>query len=63
MNLFFNESDKHKALMQTMDKLNISKMDPVVRIASQDLNKREKMRREKLSQCFTTKWNELIEIG
>lgn len=63
MNLFFNESDKHKVLMETLDKLNISKMDPVVRIASQDLKKREKMRREKLSKCYTTKWNDLIEIG
>lgn len=62
-NLFFNENPKHEKLMKVMDFLNISKMDPVVTLASNDLKKREKMLRERLSQCYTTKWNDLIEIS
>lgn len=62
-NLFFNENPKHEKLMKVMDFLNISKTDPIVRLASQDLKQREKMRREKLSKCYTTKWNDLIEIS
>ncbi|WP_312398359.1 Y-family DNA polymerase [Chryseobacterium sp.] len=62
-NLFFNENPKHEKLMKVLDKLNISKMDPVVTIASNDLKKREKMLRERLSKCYTTKWNDLIEIS
>ncbi|KQS91671.1 Y-family DNA polymerase [Chryseobacterium sp. Leaf394] len=62
-NLFFNESPKHEKLMKVLDQLNISKMDPVVTLASNDLKKREKMLRERLSKCYTTKWNDLIEIS
>lgn len=62
-NLFFNENPKHEKLMKVLDKLNISKTDPVVTIASTDLKRREKMLRERLSKCYTTKWNDLIEIS
>lgn len=62
-NLFFNENPKHEKLMKVLDLLNISKTDPVVTLASNDLKKREKMLRERLSKCYTTKWNDLIEIS
>lgn len=62
-NLFFNENPKHEKLMKVLDKLNISKMDPVVTIASNDLKKREKMLRERLSKCYTTKWDDIIEVS
>ncbi len=62
-NLFLNEDPRHEKLMRVMDTLNISKMDPVVTLASNDLGKREKMLRERLSQCYTTKWTDLIEIS
>lgn len=62
-NLFLNEDPRHEKLMRVMDTLNISKMDPVVTLASNDLGRREKMLRERLSQCYTTKWTDLIEIS
>lgn len=62
-NLFLNEDPRHEKLMRVMDSLNVSKMDPLVSLASNDLGRREKMLREKLSQCYTTKWNDLIEIS
>lgn len=62
-NLFISEDHRHEKLMKVMDSLNVSKSDPVVVLASQDLKKREKMLREKLSQCYTTKWNDLILIS
>lgn len=62
-NLFMNEDIRHEKLMRVMDSLNISKMDPVVTLASNDLGKREKMLRERLSKCYTTKWTDLIEIS
>lgn len=62
-NIFFNEDGRHEKLMHVMDLLNISKMDPVVALASNDIGRREKMLRERLSQCYTTKWSDLIEIS
>lgn len=62
-NLFFNENPKHEKLMKVMDFLNVSKSDPVVTLASQDIKKREKMLRERLSKCYTTKWDDLILIS
>ncbi len=60
-NLFTAENPKHEKLMKVMDTLNKYQLDQVVRIASQDL-KREKMRRERLSPYYTTRWENVIEI-
>ena len=62
-NLFVNEDLRHEKLMKVMDSMNISRMDPVVTLASNDLKRREKMLREKLSKCYTTKWDDLISIS
>jgi len=55
------EDPRHEKLMKVMDKLNRYQLDQVVRIASQDF-KREKMRRERLSPSYTTRWENVIEI-
>ncbi len=60
-NLFMTEDPRHEKLMKVMDKLNRYQLDQVVRIASQDF-KREKMRRERLSPSYTTRWENVIEI-
>ncbi|MCT2409963.1 Y-family DNA polymerase [Chryseobacterium antibioticum] len=57
-----NENEKHTKLMKTIDFLNKSLPNPVVKLASQDFGRREKMKQEKLSPRFTTKWTELLEI-
>lgn len=48
--------------MKTIDYLNRSLPNPVVKLGSQDFGKREKMKQEKLSPMYTTKWSEIIEI-
>lgn len=57
-----NENEKHTKLMKTIDYLNRSLPNPVVKLGSQDFGKREKMKQEKLSPMYTTKWSEIIEI-
>jgi len=60
-NLFAAEDPRHEKLMGVMDRLNKLQLNQVVRIASQDF-KREKMRRERLSPYYTTRWESVIEI-
>jgi DNA polymerase V len=61
-NLFFNENPKHEALMQTMDKLNAKIGSKKVKLANQDPKTTWKMRQEKLSNRYTTNWNEILEV-
>lgn len=48
--------------MKTIDFLNKSLPNPIVKLGSQDFGRREKMKQEKLSPRFTTNWSELLEI-
>lgn len=59
-NLFIGENPRHLQLMKAMDGLNKKYGDKKIRIASQDLKKTWKMRREFLSPNYTTSWNDLI---
>lgn len=61
-NLFFNESPRHTMLMKTMDKLNNKLGNKKVKLANQDPQKTWKMRREHLSNRYTTNWNELLQV-
>ncbi|OPB98913.1 SOS mutagenesis and repair protein UmuC [Elizabethkingia meningoseptica] len=61
-NLFENEDPRHGELMKALDKINKSLPNPIVKLASQDFGRREKMKQEKLSPRYTTKWDELLEI-
>ncbi|MEE9349425.1 MAG: Y-family DNA polymerase [Flavobacteriaceae bacterium] len=63
LNLFFNENPKHAILMQVMDKVNTNLGERKLKLASQNLEKTWVMRQEKLSQRFTTSWNELLEVN
>ena len=60
--LFDNENEKHEKLMKAIDFLNKSLPNPVVKLGSQDFGRREKMKQEKLSPRYTTKWSEILEI-
>ena len=53
---------KHKKLMQAIDNVNSKSGHPVVKIASQGRGLNWKLRQERLSPCYTTRWNDLIEI-
>ena len=58
--LFFNSNPKHKALMETMDKLNIQFGDKV-RFSCLYI-RTHKMRQERLSKKFTTNINDIIKV-
>ena len=62
LNLFENEDPKHKYLMKTIDFIQKKEGHSKVKLASQDLRKRWKMKQEKLSPNYTCKLNEIIEV-
>ena len=59
--LFGGENPKHIDLMKVVDKLN-KKMGDKVKFGGEDLNKKWKMKQEQLSQCYTTRFSELLTI-
>ena len=62
LNLFENEDPKHKYLMKTIDFIQKKQGQSKVKLASQDLRKRWKMKQEKLSPNYTCKLNEIISV-
>lgn len=62
-NLFIGENPRHLKLMKAMDGLNKKYGDKKIRIASQDLKRTWKMRREFLSPNYTTNWNDIITVN
>lgn len=61
-NLFEDENPKHRNLMQVMDKLNAKYGEKKLKLGSQDLTKTWKMRQEKLSPSYTTKWRDILVV-
>ena len=62
INLFENENPKHKKLMKTIDYIQKKNGQSKIKLASQDLKKRWKMKQERLSNLYTTKINDIIEV-
>ena len=63
-NLFAPPSENNKRfLMNAVDNLNFSMRDDVVKFASSGLNRDWKMRRELRSARYTSRWEELKEVG
>ena len=62
LNLFKNENPKHKYLMKTIDFIQKKEGQGKIKLASQDLRKRWKMKQEKLSPNYTCKLNEIITV-
>ena len=62
LNLFENENPRHKYLMKTIDYIQKKEGQSKIKLASQDLRKRWKMKQEKLSPNYTCKLNETIVI-
>ena len=61
----FDEVDRarHQKLMAAVDLLNSKMGRDVVRISSQGTDKKEwKLRQEKLSPAYTTRWNDILEV-
>ena len=62
LNLFENENPKHKHLMKIIDYIQKKEGQNKIKLASQDLKKRWKMKQEKLSPNYTCKVNDIIKV-
>jgi len=62
LNLFENENPRHKNLMKTIDSIQKKEGQNKIKLASQNLKKRWKMKQEKLSPNYTCKVDEIIEV-
>ena len=62
LNLFENENPKHMSLMKIIDFIQKKEGQSKIKLASQDLRKRWKMKQEKLSPNYTCKLNEIIKV-
>lgn len=61
---FFDSSNpKHQPLMSVIDKMNKSFGTNKVKFATQSLGRQWKMKQEKLSKCYTTRIDEIININ
>ncbi len=56
-------TDKEKKLMQAVDNINFSMRNDVLKFATAGIRKNWKMRQEKRSKRFTTRWDELYEVA
>lgn len=62
-NIFDNKDrEKQRRLLKTLDKLNRDFGRDKIKLASQGDGKEWKLRQEKLSRRYTTRWNEIIEV-
>jgi len=62
LNLFKNENPRHKYLMKAIDYIQKKEGQSKIKLASQDLRKRWKMKQKKLSPNYTCKVNEIIKV-
>lgn len=53
----------HIFLMQSIDKINKINGKQIVKLGSQDLQKTWKMRQEKLSPCYTTRFTDILKVS
>ncbi len=62
LNMFEKTNDKHKELMKVLDSVNKKIGQHKLKLASQDKNRVWKMKQERLSPRYTTKFKEIIII-
>jgi len=61
LNMFSSENPKHIDLMKAIDHTNKT-CGNTLRLASQDLGKKWKMKQNRLSPCYTTNWDDIITV-
>ncbi len=61
---FFDEADrgKQRALMKVMDAINDTMGKDRVRLLAQGYDRKWKLRQERLTPCYTSRWEELLTI-
>lgn len=62
-NLFSaGKDEKQRRLMESLDRVNLKMGKDILKIATQGTTRSWKLRQERLSPAYTTRWNELLEI-
>ncbi|MBK6937348.1 MAG: DUF4113 domain-containing protein [Chitinophagaceae bacterium] len=61
-NLFLPTANNNRKLMDTIDNINFSQRDDVLKFAASGTRRNWKMRQEMHSPRYTTRWNELFEV-
>ena len=56
------DRERHSDIMKTMDLINAKYGRDTVKIAAQGLGQSWKLRQEKLSPCYTTRWKDIIKV-
>lgn len=62
LNIFNGENPKHANLMQAIDKVNSSAGRKLIRFGGQSLGRVWKMKQERLSPSYTTKFSDIIRV-
>ena len=61
--LLDTDREESESMMQTIDKINYRYGSSTIKLASEGIEKRWSMRRENISQCYTTRFDELKEVN
>lgn len=62
LNMFHGEDPRHQDLMTAIDGINTKLGKAKVKLAAQDLGRTWKMKQEKLSPFYTTRWEDLVTV-
>lgn len=57
------QTNNHKKLMQTLDNINFAMQEDAIKYVASGLTRNWKMRQELRSKKYTTRWDELYEVG
>ena len=60
--LLDNDRENSDAIMSTLDRINHRYGSSTIRLASEGITKSWRMKREKVSPCYTTRFNELVKV-
>ena len=60
--LLDNDRESSDAIMSTLDRINHRYGSSTIRLASEGITKSWRMKREKVSPCYTTRFNELVKV-
>ena len=56
------DRDKSDFMMKTIDQINYRYGSSTIKLASEGIKKKWSMKREKISSCYTTRFDELLEV-
>jgi DNA polymerase V len=57
------DRDQSNSMMRTIDQINYRHGNSTIKLASEGVEKKWEMKREKMSPCYTTRFDELIEVN